>query len=168
MSESLTLYEMAADVSALMSIVIDPESPKQEADALARLDALGPALLAKVDRYSAFMAHMESQVAAAKIEEARLAARRRRFEAALDWLQSNAIRVMNQNGWKELDGDTVTLAIRQNPPSVIVDDENALPPEYIRITQTQSVDRNAIKAAIKAGETVPGARLESRQGLRRK
>ena len=49
------------------------------------------------------------------------------------------------------------VSLRKAPPSVEVFDEDKLPDNYLRIKSEP--DKTAIKAALKAGEEVPGARL---------
>jgi hypothetical protein len=165
----LSLYTLASDATNLLAVVTSDEAnEEQRAQAMARLDEIGTALMAKVDRYAGFMAHLESQIALGDAEAKRLADRKRRFQNALDWMEGNALRVMDAHGWKELDGDTTTLAIRHNPPSVVVTNDEILPAEFVRITQKMDPDKVKIKAALKAGEEVPGAHLEIKRGIRRK
>ena len=54
-----------------------------------------------------------------------------------------------------------TISIKRNPPAVVIDDEHALPPEFIVQPEPPAPrpDKAAIKDAIKAGRDVPGARL---------
>lgn len=54
-----------------------------------------------------------------------------------------------------------TIAIKRNPPAVIIDDEKALPAEYLTQPEPPAPrpDKTKIKDAIKAGTDVPGARL---------
>jgi hypothetical protein len=51
-----------------------------------------------------------------------------------------------------------TLRTRLTPPKVIVEDEQAVPPEYMvtKTTTETKPDKNAIKDAIKNGIHVPG------------
>ncbi len=57
-----------------------------------------------------------------------------------------------------------TLAIQDNPPSVVVENEFILPAQYLK-QPPPVVDKVAIKAAIKAGVIVPGAHLAQSQRL---
>lgn len=54
-----------------------------------------------------------------------------------------------------------TISIKRNPPAVIIDDEQALPVEYLTQPEPPAPrpDKTKIKDAIKAGVDVPGARL---------
>jgi hypothetical protein len=54
-----------------------------------------------------------------------------------------------------------TIAIKRNPPAVVIDDEQALPAEYLTQPEPPAPrpDKAKIKDALKAGADVPGARL---------
>ena len=53
-----------------------------------------------------------------------------------------------------------TLSIRPSPPRVEITDQAALPPIFL--TQPPPVpDKNALKASLKSGETIPGAVLSN-------
>lgn len=63
---------------------------------------------------------------------------------------------------------TPSVSVTLGKPSkrVEIEDEKKLPPQYIELVTTRKVDRNAIKAALKAGNTVSGASLEDgKRGL---
>jgi hypothetical protein len=47
--------------------------------------------------------------------------------------------------------------------AVAIDDENALPTEWLTVKTTTAPDKAAIKAALKLGHTIPGASLLSRR-----
>ncbi len=53
------------------------------------------------------------------------------------------------------------IQVKRNPPTVVIDDEAAVPPEFIVQPDPPAPrpDKAAIKDAIKAGRDVPGARL---------
>lgn len=59
-----------------------------------------------------------------------------------------------------------SLAIKKNPPMVVVDSEADLPPQYFTHPEPPppTPNKKAIAAALKAGEQVPGAHSE--QGVR--
>ena len=57
------------------------------------------------------------------------------------------------------------LKTKKNPPAVIIDDLTQIPTQYQRQKIQVDIDKVAIKAAIKAGEEVPGAHLEQRTSL---
>lgn len=57
------------------------------------------------------------------------------------------------------------LKTKKNPPAVIIDDVTKIPTQYQRQKIQVDIDKVAIKAAIKAGEEVPGAHLEQGTSL---
>lgn len=58
------------------------------------------------------------------------------------------------------------LAIRKNPPAVVIDDQQVLPEDFLihHPAPAPSPDKKAIASALKAGVPVPGVHIE--QGLR--
>jgi hypothetical protein len=60
-----------------------------------------------------------------------------------------------------------TLALRKNPPVVVIDRESELPPEFLVQHQAPppTPDKKAIAATLKAGTPVPGAHAEQRVRL---
>ena len=50
--------------------------------------------------------------------------------------------------------------------AVVIDDEEALAPEWLAVTTTSKPDKAAIKEALKAGQLIPGAQLVSRRSWR--
>jgi hypothetical protein len=50
--------------------------------------------------------------------------------------------------------------------AVEIDDEDALPPEWLALKTTSQPDKAAIKEALKAGHLIPGAQLVSRRSWR--
>lgn len=57
------------------------------------------------------------------------------------------------------------LKVKKNPPAVIIDDGAQVPAKYKKQTVTIAPDKTKIKAAINAGEKVPGAHLEQAVSL---
>ena len=74
---------------------------------------------------------------------------------------------MNYSGVQKVNTAKFTAWIQANPPSVQVGAIEDLPPQYVRtVPETKAADKNAIKAALQAGEVVPGCRLEQSLSLR--
>lgn len=59
-----------------------------------------------------------------------------------------------------------TMSIRKNPPALVIDDENAIPVEYLTIIPEHcEINKAALKTALKDTE-VPGAHLSQGYSLR--
>lgn len=70
-----------------------------------------------------------------------------------------ALRLMEAMGERKFSCGEATLSIRQNPPSVVIVDEAALPEWAIRIKREPN--KSAIKDRLKAGDEVAGAALSN-------
>lgn len=66
----------------------------------------------------------------------------------------------------KLEAGTFTITLANNPESVEVTDESAIPPKYVLTTTTHTIDKNAVKAALKSGELVNGASLKRGKSIR--
>ena len=61
--------------------------------------------------------------------------------------------------------DLFSFNIQKNPPALVVDDEKAIPQEYL-IPQKPKVDKKAIIDFLKGGNDVPYAHIEQSEGVR--
>lgn len=123
----------------------------------------------KIDQTAHVLAALDYEARCASDEIARLQARKQHAKASQDRLEAYLCRIITANGGKKLIGKTNTLSVRPSDAVVIVD-ESLIPAEYIseKVITTKSVDKVAIKAALKAGVDIPGADLEFRQNLTRR
>jgi hypothetical protein len=72
---------------------------------------------------------------------------------------------MNAMKMKSIMTGVGELKVKKNPPAVIIDDGAQVPAQYKKQTVTIAPDKTKIKAAINAGEKVPGAHLEQAVSL---
>lgn len=152
-----TLYDTATELMSLLTVMEEQEEPTPEMET-----AIAAALeqhLRKVDSFAQFLNHLENQADFAAEEIKRLTARKRRLELHRERLSNYALQIMDERGWQSLEGETADIKIRQNPPAVLILDETAIPAEFVTVKQQFAIDKNGIKARIKAGKEVPGAVL---------
>lgn len=88
-----------------------------------------------------------------------LGERAARFFAKSEAIRSAIARAMDQAGVKTLRCDAVTLTLSDAPPKVMIADPDGLPDEFIRVKR--EADKTAVKEALKAGKTIPGATLSN-------
>jgi hypothetical protein len=124
----------------------------------------------KVDNVSRVLAMFEGLEASAAAEIERLKTRAARFARQRERLTDYVLATMQASNLRELAGDTVTLKLRQNPPRVAIDDEQAIPARLKRFKPAPPPEPNKtmIAAELKAGREVPGARLIESARLDRK
>ena len=75
------------------------------------------------------------------------------------------LEAMRKLGTKKIETVTGTFTIRNNTPSLIIDDENLIPQKFTTFVQTKKIEKNEIKNEIKKGIKIPGVHLESTQSL---
>jgi hypothetical protein len=124
----------------------------------------------KVDRTSAMLGYFEAGELAADREIKRLAERKARLAKQRERLEQYVLSTLAAAGVKKFDGHVSTLAARQNPASVVIDDAMEIPYDFLRWpdeppTPPPVPDKAAIKAAIARGVEVPGARLSTSSRL---
>lgn len=71
---------------------------------------------------------------------------------------------MEMTGTEKVQGISASISFRKSEQTVI-DNEVELPEEYITVKTTYTPNKTAIKAAIKAGNEVPGAHIETVMNL---
>jgi hypothetical protein len=158
MGDKLTLYDTTAEFRDLLDLM---EQCDEDPDPVheAAIQVIVENQVHKVDNFSRFLTHLDSQSDLAAAEIKRLQDRKRAIERRGEQLRAYALRVMEQNGFDRLDGETASLVIRKNPPAVFYHDRDAVPAEFITVKQEMVIDTNRVKAALKAGQEVPGAQL---------
>jgi hypothetical protein len=155
------------------------------------VDDLSQALTDTVEKRDAvgrWMSHCESQIDLATREIARLRDRKASFETALERFKQYVIRVIEANGGRKLEGNSVTFSLRKCPASVEMLNESLVPEDYrtntvklpaktwnllldsidldlyeLAMRQIASVestvDKRAVKAALDSGVPVTGVRI---------
>ena len=84
--------------------------------------------------------------------------RKKRVERAYIFALNNMNIKSILTGWGE-------MKVKKNPPSVVIDDLSKVPTKFQHQKIEVTLDKIAIKNAIKAGEEVPGAHLEQGTSL---
>lgn len=80
-------------------------------------------------------------------------------------LKELIITAMKGLGAKRLETETGTFTIKNNAPSLKIDNEDLIPQKFVSYIQTRKIEKNEIKKEIKNGVEIPGAHLETTQSL---
>ena len=158
-----SMIKISQRYNAVMALADDDSIPQDEVNNA--LLTLEDELQEKGENCIKYLDSVQDKIDAAKANKKKLDAyiktlenRKKRVEKAciyaLDTLQVKSI----MTGWGE-------MKIKKNPPSVVIDDLTQIPTKYQRQKIQVDIDKIAIKAAIKAGEEVPGAHLEQGTSL---
>lgn len=127
-------------------------------------EALDMERTAKLEGCALWIKNLEADVEAMKVEEKKLAERRRVLENKAERMRDYVARSMQTFGDPRIETARVALSFRKSE-AVAVLDAAALPREFVTVKTTEAPDKTAIKKALKAGQDVPGAALEVRQSL---
>ena len=75
------------------------------------------------------------------------------------------LEAMQKLGTKKIETVTGTFTIRNNTPSLIIEDENLIPQKFITHISSIKIEKNEIKKEMKNGAKIPGVHLETTQSL---
>jgi hypothetical protein len=159
------LYILANEYRAAAERLADLDLDEQTvADTL---EGLSGELEAKATNVAMFARNLEATAVAIKEAEAGMAARRKAIENRAAGLRRYLLGAMQSTGISKIETPHMVLSIRNNPESVDIFDAAQVPAEYMRQPEPPppAPDKTAIKAAIKSGHDVPGAKLTQSQRL---
>ena len=91
----------------------------------------------------------------------RLTERKRIITNRKDSLKEYLRLNMDASGITKITHPLFTITCGKGKPSVVIDDQNAIPDEFMRVTTSMAPDKAAIAKAIKEGKEVPGAHSET-------
>lgn len=129
----------------------------EDADAFeAALSELQDGIEGKAENIAALVRTLEAEATAYESEWKRLKAeqdvRLRKVDRLKDYLRQN----LEAAGLPSLKAGLFTVAVQQNPPSIIVPDGLPLPEQFVRVIPEQRVpDKKALLDAYKQGGVLP-------------
>jgi transcriptional regulator of heat shock response len=100
-----------------------------------------------------------------KDEEKRIATMRKSLESRAKNLENAFAYVLKNMGDKEVITKYGVMKVCKNPPSVVIDDLSKVPTKFQHQKIEVTLDKVAIKNAIKAGEEVAGCHIEQSEKL---
>lgn len=159
--KGLTLYELTESMKDLKSVLENSDRPEELVE---YLDAVDLQLVEKVDNIVRFTNNDELTVAAIDAEIKRLSELKMVFSNRRKRLLDYVKYVMEKFDVKKIETNFARLSFR-SAKSVVVDDKELLPAEFIKVKTVAEPDKIAIKEAIESGKNVPGAHIETNQQL---
>jgi hypothetical protein len=161
---ALTLYALTNDLLAAQNALAESDFDLETINDT--LEGLQGEVVQKMEGCIAISRNLESLAAQIKAAEDQMAARRKTLENRAAWLKEYVRGAMEASGISKVECPYFRATIRQNPPSVVIDALQEIPPGYLRYPEAPppSPDKKAILEAWKRDEPVPGTHLE--QGRR--
>lgn len=163
-----SLFDIVDHLTALLDTIdmVEDAGAREECEAEIA-DYLGRQL-AKIDNMAEFQDHLEFQIALRKKQVQLLEKANRRAAGILDRIDNAILRTMDATGRNSLEGTLYSFSLRKLPPSVEVINQAVVPPQYIRTTVSESVDKAIAKIDLRNGISVPGLQLVTGRGVTRK
>jgi hypothetical protein len=103
--------------------------------------------------------NLEADTAAIDAEIERLKSRKQVIVNRQKQLREYLLHNMEVSGITKIECPLFTASIRKGSESVEIENEDSLPDEFIKVEVVTKPDKNAIKAALKSGKDVNGAKL---------
>jgi hypothetical protein len=118
----------------------------------------------KARGYGFVVKQMESDVSIIDAEIKRLGELKKARLKTIERLETTVSNAMQLYQINKLETPTLKISFRKSE-SVEIDDESAISFAYLKEKITYTIDKTAIKEAIKKGEVVAGARLQINQNI---
>ena len=155
------LYEIAAQYREVLEM--EPANEDELAAQMAALNDIEGELTEKADNIVRFLRNISAEADALKAEESRLYERRRALENKYERLKAYLAAQLMTAGLRELKAGLFKLRFQPTTPAISIIDESAVPEKFHRVKI--EIDRLAIRDALKAGEEVPGIKIERGEAL---
>ena len=180
LQRSGSLWQLGIEAQELTTAIgqlaeqLETDTPEQRASALAELEAAllaeegnKAALAAKADATCWVIEHLRGQAAYRQRQAKRLSDLARSDASRADALEESLVFVLTQlqPAATRFSFPDHELSSRKSQ-AVVIDDEEALDPEWLAVKTTTQPDKAAIKEALKAGRQIAGAQLLSRRSWR--
>jgi len=150
----MTLFEIDQRIEFIFENCTDPETGEIDPGVFDELEKLGIARDVKIESIALYIKNIRADIDALDAEIKSFKARKERAAGTLTRLESYLFKSLDGNKFRTAKTD-VTFRKTQH---VEVSDIYQVPEAYLRYKAPEA-DKTAIKAAIKAGNKVPGARL---------
>lgn len=161
----LALYELVGQYKALEALAESEDLPPEVIRDT--LEGLTGELREKAVSVAHFVENLVATADAIDGAAELMAQRSKRLRARAEAVREYLLFNMQASGITKIESPYFTLAVRNNPPTVIIDDEAAIPSVF-KVqppAPPPRIDKPAIARAFKDGQPVPGCHTEQRQRL---
>lgn len=156
----MTLYEMTEQAQTLRDMLDAEEIDEQTFNDT--LEAIGAE--DKVNSYCQIIRELDGDNAAIKAEIERLKKRIEHNTSSIGRMKQALDGFMTASGKKKEKTPFFSVSYRKSQ-SVDILNEADIPQEYIKVKTETAPDKVAIKAALKAGEAIPGCQLKDTESI---
>jgi sulfur carrier protein ThiS len=146
------------EISNILTLAEEDLTPDQRALFDAYANELADQEEDKIDGFVSWLRAEQARADYLKEEAKRLQTMARNTERKLDRLKDYYRYVMQSNGLKKVAGKVYSCSVR-SCPVVLVENEQVVPKEFWKTKVETSIDKTAVRDALKGGAVVPGCSL---------
>ena len=158
-----TLYQLTAEYNEVLEMMDNPDIDVQ--CILDTLEGIEGEIEIKADNYAKIIKEAEGRAEMLDREISRLAERKSAIKARIAGMKLSLTLAMKSVNKEKFKTDLFSFGIQKNPPSVVLDNPDAVPEEYL-IPQSPTINKKEILAAIKSGASFDFAHIEQSEGVR--
>lgn len=156
------IYEITGNYLQVQELI---EQGELDAEMLQdTLEAIEGEIEVKADGYAKIMKNLQKDIDGLKAEEKRIADRRKVIENHIKSLKLNLEGAMIATGKKKFKTDLFGFGIQKNPASLAIEEGTEIPADFIKVVE--SIDKTALKKAVKDGLEIDGVSLVQTESLR--
>ena len=160
----MKLYELTQNYKNLLDLLEDDNIPISLIEN--SLKEIEEDFTSKCENISKLIKELTVNVDALKVEEKRLKERRLSLENNIINLKSYLQSSMISLDKKKIKGNMFTISIRKNAPSVVINDLDNIPSEFVKEIIEFEVDKKAILKEFKENNNVvSGVKINQSQSL---
>jgi hypothetical protein len=158
-----SIYDINKAFQSIVDMVADGELTQEDfQQALAELEQ---SKVEKCGNAICYLNMLKHGIEDMKAEEKRINTMRKALESRAKNLESAFAYVLKNMGDKEVITKYGVMKVCKNPPAVVIDDLSKVPTKFQHQKIEVTLDKVAIKNAIKAGEEVAGCHIEQGEKL---
>lgn len=164
----MRLYELTSDFLAFLEAIENEEIPE---DAIAdTLESITAGIEEKADSIACMLKSLAAEITAIRAEEIRLAERRKVKERQQERIREYLSESLLRAGIDKVDTARCRITFRKSESVEVIDDtafsEWAMTNRDDLLTYSQpSINRTAIKSALKNGEEIPFVQIAQKQNI---
>jgi hypothetical protein len=163
----MQLYKIHQELNnALENVQVDIETGEVLESSLQALEALEMSLQEKQENIAKLVLSFESYNKNIQDEIKRLKTLEAQHKNKIAFLEKYLMQSLEVQGATKLQTATVEVHIRNNPPSVLVCNEDLLHNDYKEFVLVTKINKNKIKNDIKQGLSVAGAELVNTKSIK--
>lgn len=153
-----SIYELNKNYMEVAAMLEEAETPEDIEAIKNTLEMIDLSIEEKIENTAKYMVNVEADIQGIKAEIDRLNKIKKSKESTIETLKNNIEYSMKQKGIEKLEVGTFKAGYRKSE-SVEIINLDIIPADFTKVEI--KADKTAIKKAIKAGETVEGAQIQT-------